>query len=195
MPSRGWSIAPKVRNLKAQGRAAHPGRIWLIGDETHLGRSRFDDVPLGLRCTTEWALRVLDNCNRATETAKQINMVGNSADTQNRAADVVADATEVVVHFVACGPILQKPMTLLCGKNDVQVNLRERLWHEYTHRVSVIQPLRGKPGASVLSPGCAARPWATRFSTFGAYTRSPTRPAVKGVVPLAIEPGQKLLWP
>jgi len=43
-----------------------------------------------------------------------MNMIRNSADTENRTADVVADASEVVVHFVADGRVLKKWQTFPC---------------------------------------------------------------------------------
>jgi hypothetical protein len=78
------------------------------------------------------ALQFLDDIRRRTgltQAAKDVDMILDTADRENRRPEIVADATQDAVHFVVNRTIGKEGMAVLGGKDDMDVNLCQGLGH------------------------------------------------------------------
>src|ERR1051326_1173991 len=82
-------------------------------------------------------------------------MVGHAADAENRTIEAVADPSEIMLHLIGKLGVLQEGPAILRRKNQVQVNLRERLRH---HGAPLMLPLQGRSRMVTTSQGALRDP-------------------------------------
>lgn len=68
--------------------------------------------------------------NSSSQSKQEMNMIGNSADPKRRAVQFFGNPSEKSMNLAADIAVGKEWEPLFGGKNDVQINAGQRLWHD-----------------------------------------------------------------